>query len=298
METEYSLKKLIDLLGRNEFALLLRTILDRIPIVVIGHEPAEVDNLTNELITLAPHRHEYIFESDFIEQDEYLQLCQEENDNFDIPRTIFYSPASASARIFQKIENLKGWIIGFSPPDDLSKTEISSQISRIAQDYLIVDLNEMKLSLNGSEKSSLNLHFEKNLINKAIQKTEVAVERMRRVLKKKIKSGPSSEVMGAIMGFGNEEAQIQSNIFNQEIKTFAHAGERAIAILNRISLLRGFGVNTELSGKTLLQTIDYEDVDSERLLQFVQAEYGVDFSDCIKGGRITHVGDRIDGFWG
>ena len=300
METTYTLKMLIALLGKHQLSLLLRIILDRYPIVIIGNDQTEIDNLLNALISLAPHRHEYIFWSDFIENDEYLQLMQEELDDFNIPRLIFCSPSNASKHIFNRIEKLKAWIVGFDISNGFLKEEIIKNIKKFEEKFLMIlmEQNGIKLLLNGLNNNDFNLTFEKNLIDKSIQKTEIALEKMKRVLKKKIKAAPSNEVMAAIMRFDSEEEKIRTNIFIQEVQAFVQAGMRSLAILSRIDLLRELGFNVELSGKTLLETIDYEEVDADRILQLIQAEYGVNFAPCIKGGKSVQIGDRLESFWG
>lgn len=300
METTYSLKKLIEILGSHQFALLLRIILDRLPVIVIGNEQNEVDNLLHGIISLAPHRHEYIFWSDFVEHDEYIQLIQEEQNDFNIPRNIFCSPSNASKHIFNRIEKLKGWIIGFDISNGFTMDGIIENIKKYEEKFLTIKIesNTLKLVLNGLNNNEFNLNFERNLIQKAIQKTEMALEKMKRVLKKKIKTTPSNEVMAAIMRFDSEEEKIRTNIFIQEIQSFVQAGMRSLAILSRIDLLRELGFELEISGKTLLETIDYEEVDADRILQLIQVEYGIDFSPCIKGGKAIQIGDKIDGFWG
>lgn len=299
METKYTLKKLMEILGKNQFALLLRIILDRIPVIILGKDHNEIDNLLNGLITMAPHRHEYVFWSDFIENDEYLSLIQEEDNDFNIPRNVFCAPTNASKHIFNRIEKFRGWIIGFEVMNGISQEEVITNFKNLEVRFLIITMeqNELKLSLYGID-NNINLDFEKKIIDKAIQKTEIALEKMKRVLKKKIKTPPSNDVMTAIMRFDIEEEKIRSNIFIQEIQTFIQAGMRSLAILSRIDLLRELGFDVELSGNTLLQTIDFEEVNPDRIIQLVQAEYGVDFSPCIRGGKIIQVGDRIDGFWG
>ena len=104
--------------------------------------------------------------------------------------------------------------------------------------------------------------------------------------------------MAAILRFDSEEEKIRSNIFTQEIQSFVQAGMRALAILSRVDLLRELGFDVNLASTTLLKTIDYEEVDSDRMLRLVEAEYGIDFSACIKGGKSVQIGDKIDGFWG
>ncbi|MHA1129569.1 MAG: hypothetical protein ACTSQI_06265 [Candidatus Helarchaeota archaeon] len=291
---------MIEILGKNQLALLLRIILDRIPVLIVGNDHTEIDNLLSGLVSLAPHRNEYVFWSDFIEQDEYLQLCQEEADDFNIPRNVFCSPSTASKHIFERIEKLKGWVIGFDISNGISKDDIIFKILKLEKKFLTIFMEPKKLNIKlfGLKNNEFNLSFEKKTLEKTIEKTDVALEKMKRVLKKKVKSSPSNEVMAAIMRFDSEEEKIRCNIFTQEVQSFIQAGTRSLAILSRIDLLRELGFNVELSGKTLLQTIDYDEVDSERIIQLLQAEYGIDFSNCVKGGRVTQIGDKIDSFWG
>lgn len=188
METKYTLKKLIEILGKNQFAFLLRIILDRIPVVIIGKDHSDIDNLLNGLIAMAPHRHEYVFWSDFIENDEYLSLIQEEEDDFSIPRNIFCAPPNASKHLFDKIEKFKGWIIGFEVSNGVTKEGVIINFRKYEEKFLIISIeqNNLKFTSFGLD-NNLNLDFEKRIIDKAIQKTEIALEKMKRVLKKRLK---------------------------------------------------------------------------------------------------------------
>ncbi len=298
MKNRYSLKSLIEKVGVKQFALLLRMLLDRIPIVLFGKQPESIDNLLDRIVSIIPHRQNYVFGKDFLQLEEYEELCQDEIENLDTKRAVFSSLTGDSHKIFDEIEDLKGWIIGFDTSNELKEGEIKSNMSKYNFLGVYIGLEEIELSLYGLKEKEVDLKFEKNLIQKAINKTDVAVEKMKRVLKKRVKADPSKQVISNIMDFESEAGQIQQNIFNQEINIFTQAGERALAILNRITLLRKLGYKMKISGKTLLETIDCEDVTPDRLLQLVQAEYGEDYSACIKGGGAARFGDRIDGFWG
>jgi len=221
METKYTLKRLMEILGKNQFALLLRIILDRIPVIIIGKDHNEIDNFLNGLIAMAPHRHEYIFWSDFIENDEYLSLTQEEDNDFSIPRNVFCAPTNASKHLFNRIERFRGWIIGFEISNGISQEGIIANFKKYEERFLIIliEQNELKLSLFGVD-NNINLDFERHLIEKSISKCQIALEKMKRVLTKKIKTPPSNDVMTAIMRFDIEEEKIRSNIFIQEIQTF------------------------------------------------------------------------------
>ena len=148
--------------------------------------------------------------------------------------------------------------------------------------------------------NGIKLDFEKNLIQKSIIKTEIAIEKMNRVLKKKMKSNKisSSKMIEAIMNFDTEETKIRQNIYNQIVEEFVQACIRALAILSRIELLQELGFSIQISEKTLFKTIDYYEIDHERLLEFLKNEYGIDFSKCIGTGLKIEIGDIIESRWG
>lgn len=299
METTYSLKRLIEMLGKDKLSLLLRLVLSRLPILIFS-DNGEADNLLNGLISLAPHRLSQIFANDFFEPDEYLQLCEDEESNFDVPRLLFCSPTDASKHIFGRIPSLKGWLLAFSQENGTSQQDIVDKIKAIEDKFLIIILekNELKLTLHGMKYNDFDLTWEKRLISDISQKTEIALEKMKRVIKKRIKAPPSNEVMAAIMRFDSEEDKIRTSIFNAALNEFSNAATRALAILSRIDLLKELGFDIELSSKLLLQTIDYEEMDADRILELIEAEYGISFYAIIRGGKAVQVLDRIDGFWG
>ncbi|MHA1268208.1 MAG: hypothetical protein ACTSPY_00355 [Candidatus Helarchaeota archaeon] len=302
MESSYSMKNLIDMIGKEHFSRILRGLFNRIPIVIIGDESIQVDRVVNSLVQLMPHRNELIYWSDFIEENEISQLYQAEESDFNIPRIIIRSPSNATLHALRKIKSnhFFGWVMGYSLRDKIILREALDKIKEMIDTPIILYLNKDKIEILDTNYNwnGKNYDFEKNLIQKAIIETETALEKMKRVLQKKIKTNKTSGIIEAVMTFDTEEEKIRQNIYKQKIDEFVQAANRALAILSRIDLLQELGFNIQISDKTLFKTIDYQEVSYKRLLEFLLHEYGIDFSKCIGTGLKIDIGDTIESKWG
>ncbi|MHA1380717.1 MAG: hypothetical protein ACTSRG_20300 [Candidatus Helarchaeota archaeon] len=297
----YSLKKLLTIFGNEIFCLLLRSVLDRYPIIILGENGEILDEITNSIISLAPHRTQLIYYTDFVEKEEYENIIQEELNNFTIPRIIIGSHSDVSEFIFQSNFQLKGWTIAFKINDKWTKEKVISKIKEIEKYFLLIKMEEndhFNVKKYGSTLKSIDLNFEKKLVKRSIEKSKISLDKMKRVLEKKVKIPSSAEIMKSIINFDTEEEKIQSNIFNEEIQSFAHAGIRALAVLSRIDLLHELGIEIKISDKTFLSTIDFEVANSKRIIDFLKSEYNVDFSHYLQNGWKSRVGDYVDSLWG
>ena len=79
----YSILRMIELMD-NQFPLLLNAILERIPVLVAGEDIELVDDVTECLTTLSPHRHKLVFWRDFTSESEILSVWEEEKHNYEV----------------------------------------------------------------------------------------------------------------------------------------------------------------------------------------------------------------------
>ncbi|MHA1410203.1 MAG: hypothetical protein ACTSQY_07870, partial [Candidatus Odinarchaeia archaeon] len=86
--------------------------------------------------------------------------------------------------------------------------------------------------------------------------------------------------------------------FNSEIMGFVNACKRALLLLTRLNLINDFKINASISEKTLLDTIQYKKANAERILDFIESEWGYRFHSFIKKGKFSVFGDIVDGLWG
>ncbi|MHA1909716.1 MAG: hypothetical protein ACW98Y_20625, partial [Candidatus Thorarchaeota archaeon] len=73
----YSILNMIELMG-DQFPLLLNSVLGRIPVLVVGEDIELIDDLTESLTLLCPHRHKLVFWRDFTSEEEMLSVWEEE----------------------------------------------------------------------------------------------------------------------------------------------------------------------------------------------------------------------------
>ncbi|TFF85718.1 MAG: hypothetical protein EU551_03460 [Promethearchaeota archaeon] len=301
MESSYSMKELINLSNKENFIKILRALFNRIPIFIVGNESIQIDRIVHGIVQLLPHRHDLLYWNDFIENSEAEQLFAGEEADYNVKRLVISSLSNATPHALRKIKNYRGWVLGYHAKSKSFREILSDLKESVDQSvFLLIHDEGIEMLQHGFEWNGKNFEFEKNLIQNSIIKTEMAIEKMNRVLRKKIKSKklPSNQMLDAIMNFDTEEAKIRQNIYNQIVDEFVQAGLRALAILSRIELLQELGFNVQISEKTLLKTIDYKDVDYERLLEFLKHEYGIDFSKCIGTGIKIQIGDVIESKWG
>lgn len=107
-----NIMEILNMFSTNDFALILRCIFDRIPIIIGGKDKERVDDLLIKLCDLIPIREEIVFGTDFLEKEEHDAINQEEKINYDNQRILFRAPVNTEPLILKKIDSLKGWIIG------------------------------------------------------------------------------------------------------------------------------------------------------------------------------------------
>jgi len=151
----------------------------------------------------------------------------------------------------------------------------------------------------GDNLEVFNLKMERQILKKISQDTENSIVRMKRVLlQKKLKDKIDEQTLTSLLDFSIEKEEIQKNIFKMEIQNFFSASKRAFFILNRLNLLSSLGLDSSISAKILLSTIDYQDASLERLLSFIYHEWGEDFSLLLKNGKVANIGDHLESLWG
>jgi len=295
---------LLNMFTTNDFALILRCLFDRIPIIVGGMEREIVDEILIKLCDSIPIRKEVIFGNDFVEKEEHDAIIQEEKLDYDNHRIIFRAPVNSEDLLLSNIENLKGWVIGLCVNGNVDAFfEKALRLRKKNPLSLFIKLDErnkvesVKLYSEGIGKLETNL--EKQIVKKTFSETEFALERIKRVLDKKIQSnnGINQSIITSLVDLSQEESIIKENIFKKEILEFYQASRRGLALLSRLNFLNQFQP-VKVGKKTFFDAISYEDVSTSRFLEFVTAEWGENFENLIDDSRLSVLGDHLDSLWG
>ncbi|TFF87059.1 hypothetical protein EU519_00430 [Candidatus Thorarchaeota archaeon] len=303
----YSILKLIELMG-DEFPLLLNSILTRIPIVVIGQDVELIDDVSDSLTSLCPHRHRIVFWRDFTSEDEIDAVWEEEKHDYEVSRTIVCSLASNLRLALDRIRTFGGWVLSLPVGSKVLGTtinehEVRNIVERIrsrSENCGILRVHSPSaLSFGTLEPTTSSLALEKGIVDKILTRKRQSLERIKRLLRKSLRDvDGSAELISTILTLDDESDKITQDVFDEEINSYVHAARRAVTILSRIRLAREFGAPTTLTERNLFEAVGWDSGNLGDLIQLIIAEWHEDFSDCVKTGTLSGLGAWVDSMWG
>jgi len=294
--------KLLDKLKRKQSLLILYCLLDRIPIIVFGDDSNLIDDLLLELSELIDFRKEMVFYTDFISNNEYTNLIQNEDIDYNIQRIQIRCPDEVSFEALNQFKNFRSWLMGINIiKQNENLQQIKSLIKKKISAFLNISITSNKISVEfeGINTKLLNLSLEQEILQKISQDTEKSIIRMKRVLSDRIKlNNIDDDLIQTLLDFNAEKNELKRNIFKKEIQIFYSGSKRAFFILSRLNLLNNLEIKTKIGSKTLLETIDFEDVPIGRIISFINHEWGEDYSNLIENNNKIFIVDKIDSLWG
>nr|MDO8044454.1 hypothetical protein [Candidatus Baldrarchaeota archaeon] len=288
------LNKLITNLSKEEFSQLLNCLFLRIPIIVFGENSDTINMFVDFLATLIPHREPIVYWTDFVTREEHLQLLSAEERDYDVKRVVILIYTQYAKRALSEFSEFKGCIIGVKSTSMALEDVIKIILGKNDSCGVFYVSNLFKFRIYGN----ISMYFGKMLSEHVIEKTGVAMERIRKVLIKKLgKKQLNENILKILLDFDVEEEAIREEILKEEILKFVHACRRALYLLSRIRLLEQFRITGRISGKTLLETIGYFQTPPEDIILFIKAEWGEDFENILQKGRLSHIEDWLSSLW-
>ena len=294
--------EILDKMKRKSAALLIFCVLDRIPIIAYGEDSNEIDEFLMDLSNIIYFRKEFVFYTEFVSKNEYDELIQNEDIDYNSPRIYIRCPCSVPLKELNQFDNFSSWIIGrklSEGKDEINtiKNLITSKIKVFLSVYF--SSGSINLELEGISEKHIDITLEQNILQKISQDTEKAVVKMKRVLLERTKSEEiDKEMIKTLLDFESEKNEVKSSILKKELENFHSGSKRAFFILNRLKLLNDMKISTRIGSKTLLETIDYEDASISRILSFIYKEWKEDFSNLIEEGKKVDIGDKIQSLFG
>ncbi|UCE10381.1 MAG: hypothetical protein JSW61_00210 [Candidatus Thorarchaeota archaeon] len=303
----YSIMQLIELMG-EQFPLLLNSSLNRFPIIVAGEDVELVDDISDSVAALSPHRHRLVFWRDFTSQDELLAVWEEEKHNYEVSRTIACCFSSNLGLALERITHFSSWVVALpigarALGIDVNRDAFPKILKHIARYSVNCGILRVKspssLNFTLMEPYQSNLDVEKRIVSKILTRKRQSLERIRRLLRKSLRGVNIPEhMMGAILKLDDESEKITHDMFDEEVSNYVHAARRAVTLLSRIRLARELGASTALTERNLYEAIGWEGGELPELIRFIMAEWHEDFSDCVKGGTLSGLGAWVDSMWG
>ena len=283
-------------LGRKEQAIVLRSILDRYPVIIYSDSCESSDIIAESLVSFVPHRREIVFGSDFVSYSEHERMIHHEKGDYNGERIIYRAPSSASQLVTDQITDFRGWVIA---TDQSNVEKIKHAITRTSTSPIILRFEDdsLKLESNGNSKAINDTVFEQKLLEKVTSETQTKIERITRILRRAARGKVSERLEKSLIDLKQEEERVRLSLYREHIQAFVEAAWRVMIILMRLRLLQGVGVKSVISDKMLQQAVDYKGATIDRLMEFIKAEWGEDFQSSVQEGAEQTFGDRLEGFW-
>jgi len=286
----------------SDISLILYSLLNRIPIIVYGDDTEDIDNLIIEISDLIHFRKELIFYTDFISNAEYTNLIMNENMDYNSQRTHIRCPTTVALKALTEIENFNSWLIGFKIPKQKERVQqFLNSVKKKINHFLSISFysNSVSIDFIGLNWKLLDLTFERDVLYKISQDTERSIAKMKRVLLEKVKSEDiDKDLVSTLLDFDVEKEELKRNIFKKEIQNFYSGSKRAFFIFSRLNLLNNIEINTKIGSKTLMETIDYDYAQIERIISFIHKEWGENFTPLIENGKKVNALDSMQSLWG
>jgi hypothetical protein len=299
-------------IGEEKFSLILKCLLDRIPILIAGTEKEDVEFFANTLADLMSFRTKLIYYTDFISEHELDILLQEEGINYDTNRYIVVCPNDAIHKALRMFDNFKSWMLCYHIMNDESKINkdgfnarlsfILKTVQNQTSHFLLIENSDGEIAVNmvGKKIKNSELKFERLIYSKAITFVDNSITKMQRIFDQRLSllRNFSKELREELLDFRFEELNLKKNIFKIQILEFYNAARRVFSILNKISILNSLNVKTELSDQTILDTVSYSNASFNRLTQFIRAEWGEIFIGEIESEPMKYKEDLMESLWG
>lgn len=293
-------------IGEEEFALILYSLLNRIPILISGSSKHNVEFFANKLADLMVFRNKLIFYTDFVGKDELNLILEEEESNYDVQRSIIICPNEGLHKAMQLFDDFKAWILCFNSNNeddqDVQLKVILKTILDKIQTFLYIsnDNETIRVEMKSLTEFETDLRFEKMIYRKAIKFVDDSISKMGRIFSQNLKKSTNydAELMEELLDFSFEESNLKKNFFKIQILQFYNANRRAFSLLNKLDLLNSLNLAFNLNKQTLMETISYTDASSTRLLEFIKQEWNADFSNYIDKNKAKYKDDLVESLWG
>ncbi|WP_371801960.1 hypothetical protein [Candidatus Lokiarchaeum ossiferum] len=287
----------------EEVSLIFQSLLNRTPILIIGSDEFIVEELINSLTSFMPFRNIVIFFDDFIHNDDYQALIENEEVDIETERNLFISFPNSVNKVINLTEIFFSWIVG------CTDNEINRKVNEIIWNkfyinhdfFLKIDItdNKIKAEVIGRKFHPLDLTFERWLFQNAINRTEISIEKMKRVIAKSYKKSKISEAdLEELMDFSFEELELKENILKKEIINFFQACKRTFSVLNRLKNIESFGFSTKISTRTIYSTIAYKFSSIGRILEFIEKNWKINFFTLLDAKKTSNFTDTFESLWG
>jgi hypothetical protein len=260
-------------LMNDQFPLLFNSVLNRLPILVAGDDVELVDDVTESLTLLSPHRHKLVFWRDFTSENEILSVWEEEKHDYEVNRTVVCCLSANLRLALDRINRFAGWIVAIPigakvlgiQVNEETLQDVATRVLQSSRTCGILRVNSpssmtfslLELGIDRPRHGSLDV--EKRIVSKILTRKRQSLERIRRLLTKSLRGVRVSDgILNAVLKLDDESDKLTQDMFEEEVNSYVHAARRAVTLLSRIRLARELGASTTLTERNLYEAIGWD----------------------------------------
>ncbi|GAB4310724.1 MAG: hypothetical protein Kow0069_11040 [Promethearchaeota archaeon] len=271
--------------GRN-FAVLLRAILDRVPVLVVGPDEYRCDRLSSLLFSLVGNfRQLETYATSFLDAADLRAVYQGERDDPTKPRAIFLATSEVAPRATREFDKFDGWVFHVNPED---YREVQRAVLAVSGGVVACFLNdswnlEVQLIGDGLEDLGENSHLEsllkslRNRVNQSIVGVERIVEGI--VVAAKAENPQYALLVedSPLLDYSQEKESLLKEAVAAELDNFYISCFCAFTIFKKMEEARAAGLpQVRARRKSLGSLLPHKKVDVKRVFGFIRRNWGVD----------------------
>ncbi len=265
------------------FPLLLRGILDRVPVIMACKDPGFAELLVQRLSNMFTFRSIIQYPAEITSQAEVEDILYlEQNDNY-TQRTIFSCDSDHLESALHEFKNFAGWIV---PARENQVEDAKVILTRMGEPFIITEINMKKNALKsvvaGVKRTEIaDTSHEKAILKNVFQMTDTAIGRLYNYLRddystlKKEANWDRSDLRN-YLDLTQEKNEIQLQLLSKALNNFYIVCLIAHTIYLKAEYLNNLGIPTSFSDSTILSAMRYKLAPIERVNYFISKEWKID----------------------
>lgn len=276
----------------KRFPVILRTVLDRIPLLLVARENDFAQPISTVLLSLVKgFRESEQYLTSFLNQEELEGMMQLEKENPAQPRSIVLATMETISTVISKISTFKGWILHVHPEDLPKLREKVTNFSDIFVECHLDDNSAITdIRVDGNKAGEYtDFSFEQDCLKKFRNQVKVSIVGIQRIIDglfEVAKMENYSELSlfedSPLLDYKQEKELLLKEVLGAELDNYFISCFCASTIFKKLEKLHEWGLQTRVDRKTLENLIAYKGTNMNHMVSFVNASWGFDGSKCIE----------------
>ena len=313
IEPPKSFDSMLFSLDEEIFGLLIRCVLDRIPIMIVGVDFDYIHRLAVEIAELVEFRKTKYFGIDFNRYAEYDDLMKEEHQIGCYKRYQFICRSDFLNDAFSMIPSFRSWILCHEYIGEETLIKELFRMHSKAESFLLIHVsykekNESEQSHGSTNSSKLLFELDFRVKGKQFNKSlafesgikrqiEKSIESPRTAIYRLIKQASTVSIAKSRLSLSEFDRQVRQSLLQQlkgELYNLYTEASAVLPILDFLASKQNEG-GIQISDRIPLKLVNKSVASNERILEFMQSEWDKNYALAFLSGNDKL--DLIESLW-